>query len=172
MKQFSTHDLLWVLKSSNKRLCVLMSTQEHSREWLYGAMSTHECWWALIASWWCHAHDCTCAPMSAHCSMAPSSWVHGCSWVLMGARAHECSWLLISSTHEKPWTWSHGAMSTHESKRAIMSKGLWVLISTIAPYSWVLLGTHDHTWVLMGAHECSQQVMSTELFHRTINKKC
>ena len=148
MKQFSTHDLLWALMSSRKRSCVLMSTQEHSWVWCHGAMSAHECWWALIASWR-HAHDCSCALVIAHCSMVPSSWLLmaalGCLWVYMGA--HECSWLLIWSTHEKPWAWCYGTMSTHESSRAVMSMAPWsyehssALRSahgTIAQYSWVL----------------------------------
>ena len=34
------------------------------------------------------------------------------------------------------------------------------------------MGAYEHTWAPIGAHERSQQVMSTELFHLTINKKC
>ena len=124
---------------------------------------------------------------------------HGCSWVLNGDQehsklllaayecslglmgAHECSGLLISSTHEKPWAWCHGAMSTHQSTRAVVSmapqgyersSALRSTHGTIAPYSWVLLGTHGHTRALLGAHEHSWQVMSAELFYQTINKKC
>ena len=123
---------------------------------------------------------------------------HGCSWVFNGNQEHswlllaayECLWVimsaheLISSTHEKLWAWCYGTMSTLstlESSRTVMSMGPWgyehpsALRSahgTIAPYSWVLLGTHEHTWALTGAHECSWQDMSAELLHQTINKKC
>ena len=178
MKQFSTNDLSWALLSSHKHSCVLRSTQKHSWVWCYGAMSAHEC--SLL-----HVTKL----MSAHgCSWVfngnqEHSWLllaaHECSKVLMDA--HECSWLLISSTHEKPWAWCYGTMSTHESSRAVMSMAPWgyehssALLSadgTLAPYSWVLLGTHEHTWALMGAHECSWQDMSAELLHQTINKKC
>ena len=146
MKQFSTHDLSWAPKSPHKHSCALMSTQKHSWVWCYGAMNAHECWWALIGSWR-HAYDCSWALLSAHCSMVPSSWLlmaahecsmvirntQSCSWLLMSAHeglwglmgAHKCSWLLISSTHEKPWAWHHGAMSTHESSRADMSMVPW-----------------------------------------------
>ena len=56
-------------------------------------MSAHESWWAPMDPWR-HAEDCFWALMSAHCSMAPGSWVfmasHERTWVLM--RAHEHSW--------------------------------------------------------------------------------
>ena len=80
-------------------------------------------------------------------------------------------------TAKKTLCWCHGAMST----RAVLSLVPWgyerssALTSahgTIAPYSWVLLGTHGNTWALLGAHECSWQVMSFQLFNQTINKKC
>ena len=89
-------------------------------------------------------------------------------------------WTLMSS-HEHSWAWCHGAMSTHQSTRAVVSmapqgyersSALRSTHGTIAPYSWVLLGTHGHTWALREAHEHSWQVMSTELFDQTINKKC
>ena len=85
-------------------------------------------------------------------------------------------WTLISS-HEHSWACCHGAMSTDQSTRAVMIMAPWryersSAHGSIAPYSWVLLGTHGQTWALMGAHECSWQVLSAELSYQTINKKC
>ena len=186
MKKFSTHDLSWAHMSSNKHSCVPMSTQEHSWVWWQGAMSTHECWWALIALWWCHTHDCTCGPMSAHCSMAPSSWVfmaahecsmvirntHGCSWLLMSAhecwwvlmRAHDCSWALMSS-HEFSWTWRQGAMSTKGELKSCHEPTAMrplALTSTNEP-SWshgpILMSTHECPWALMRTHRPKRGLM-------------
>ena len=109
-------------------------------------MSAHECWWAPMAPWR-HAHDCFWALMSAYCSMAPGSWVfmdthecslafrntHGCFWVLISA--HECQWILMRTrdsswkavrrSHEHSWPSGHGAMSTHESSKTVMSIVPW-----------------------------------------------
>ena len=155
----------------------------HERSWVL--MSAHSlmvpCSWLLLSS-----HECSLL----HGAKLRS--VHGCSWVINGNQehswlllaayecslglmgAHEGSGLLISSTHEKPWAWRHGAMSTHGRSRAVMSMAPWgyehssALMSahgTIAPYSWVLDCAHKQTWALMGAHECSQQVMSHKLIY-------
>ena len=149
-------------------------------------MSPHECWWAPMSPWR-HAHDCFWALMSAYCSMAPSSWVfmdahegslairntHGCSWLLISAHecqwvlmsAYDCSWKAVRRSHEHSWARGHGAMSTHESSKTVMSIvvpwGHWhssLLISAyfaIAPYLWVIMSAHERTWVLMRAHESS-----------------
>ena len=155
----------------------------HERSWrLMSAPSLMApCSWLLLSS-----HECSLL------HGAKLIFVHGCSWVLNGDHEHsklllaayECSWglmgahkgswLLISSTHEKPWAWHHGSMSTQESSRAVISMApwtyerSWALMSihgTIALYSWVLVGAHEHTWVLMGAYDCSWQVVSAKLFH-------
>ena len=140
-----------------------MCTHKPLWVWCYGAMSTHECWWALRASWR-HAHDCSWALTSAQCSMAPTLWL------LMSA-ANKQLWALIStqypswafiisqeqplSTHVHSWAWCHGALTTCENSRAVMSMAPWgsecssALMSahnTIAPYSQVLVGAHEHTW--------------------------
>ena len=135
----------------------------HERSWvLMSALSLMApCSWLLLCShYWSLLHGTKL--MSAHgCSWVLNgnekySWPplagFECSWVVLGA--HECSWLLISSTHEKQLAWLPGAMSTHESSRAVMSMAPWghghssPLMSahcTIAPYSWLLLGPHKHT---------------------------
>ena len=113
-------------------------------------------------------HEHSWAPISTHKQPRAAMSVSDYHWTLM-------------SSHEHSWAWCHGAMSTHQSTRAIMSMAprgyersiaLRSAHGTIAPYSWVLLGTHGHTWALREAHEHSWQVMSTELFDQTINKKC
>ena len=163
MKQFSTHDLLCVLMSSHKRSCVLMNTQEHS--WV--VMSAHSL--RVVPCSWLHlcSHEC--------------SLLHGTklmsAWLFMSANGCSCSWVLMITHQQHSWkamnlvSWSNEYPWEQKSNHEQGAMRLWVLISTIAPYSWVLLGTHDHTWVLMAAHECSQQVMSAELFHQIINKK-
>ena len=152
---------------------------------------------------WHHAHDCFWALMSAHRSMSPISWVFmaspNCfSWgitgphenplALMGTDKHpkatmsvpDCQWALMS-VHEHSWAWGHGAISTHESSKAVMSMAPWghgrssALMSThcaIAPYLWVLMSAHERTWVLMRAHEHSWEFMNAELLHWIIDKKC
>ena len=147
-------------------------------------MSAHECWWAPLVLWR-HAHDCSWALISAHCSMAPCSGVFMAaqeySWAIMSTlehtlalmrthkqarevmRASEYQWALMSS-HGHSLAWRHGAMSTHESSRVVMSMVPWghwnssALMSaygTIAQYLWVLVRAHEHRWVLMRAHEIS-----------------
>ena len=155
MKQFSTHDLSWMLMSSRKHSCVLMSTLEHTWVWCHGAMSAHECWWALIASWR-HAHDCSCALIIAHCSMVPSSWVlmaaHECSMVIRNT--HGCSWLVLSM-HE--WYWV--LMSAHDCSLAALMRSnklgsleQWALMRA-QEQSWAwhhgAMGTHQHSWALI-----------------------
>ena len=172
-----------------------MCTHEHSLVRCYGTMSAHECWWAPAAS--CrYAPDCFWTLMSAYCSMAPSSWVfmdthesslairntHGCSWLLISA--HECQWVLMSTydsswkavrrSHEHSWAWGHGAMSTHESSKTVMSMVPWsnwhslLLMSAycaITPYLWVLISAHERTWVLLRVHEC----WTAQLYNRQKN---
>ena len=59
--------LSWALMSSCKHSCVLMSTQEHSCVGCQGAMSAHECWWAIIA-------PCSWLLLCSHeCSLVDSS---------------------------------------------------------------------------------------------------
>ena len=152
---------------------------------------------------WHHAHYCFWALMSAHCSMAPSSWVFmaspNCfSWAIMGTHEHplalmgsnkqprttmsvpDCQWALMS-VHEHSWAWGHGAISTHESSKAVMSMAPWghgrssALMRAhcaIAPYLWVLMSAHVCTWVLMRAHKHSWEFMNPELLHWIIDKKC
>ena len=137
INQFSAHDLLWALMSSHKRSCVLMSTIKHSWVWCYGAMSAHEGWWALLASWH-HAHDCSWALMSAHCSMVPSSW------------------LLMSAANEQSWA----LMSPHKPSWALISsqEQLWVFLITIE-HSWAAMSNHElgtmEQWALRRAQEQS-----------------
>ena len=136
-KQFSTHDLLWALLSSHRRSCVLMSTHKHLWVWCYGAMSAHECWLTLIASWH-HAHVCSWALMSAHCSMVPSSW------------------LLMSAANEQSWA----LMSPHKPSWALISsqEQLWVFLITIE-HSWAAMSNHElgtmEQWALRRAQEQS-----------------
>ena len=149
MKQFSTHVLSWALMSSHKRSFVLMCTQEHPWVWCYGAISTQECWWVLIASSR-HDHDCSCALLSACCSKSSQvlKWPHDCSLVTL-MRSHELGtmdqWALMSS-QEQSSAWRDEAMSTHHHS--------WVLM---APYH----HTHECSWVLMTKHECLWELMST-----------
>ena len=155
MKQISAHDLLSALMSSHKRSCVIMSTQEHSWVWWYGAMTAHECWWGLRASWR-HAHDCSRALTSGHCCMASNSWAlmaahessmvirntHGCSWLLMSAQkclwmlmsAHDCSLVALMRSHEL------GAMEQWALMRAQEQSWAW---------RHEAMSTHQHSWVLM-----------------------
>ena len=151
---------------------------------------------------WHHAHDCFWALMSAHCSMAPSSWVFmaspNCfSWAIMGTHEHplalmgtnkqpratmsvpDCHWALMS-VHEHSWALDHGALSTHEISKAVISMAPWghgcssALMSdhgAIALYLWVLMSAHECTWVLMRAHQHSWEFMNAELPHWIIDKK-
>ena len=155
MKQFSTHDLSWVLMSSHKHSCVLMSTNKHSWVWCYGAMNAHECWWALIASWR-HAYDCSCALMSSHCSMVPSSWLfmvaHECSMVIRNTQS--CSWLLMSA-HEGLW----GLISAHDCSLAALMRShelgtmeQWALMrAQEQTWAWCheAMSINQHSWALM-----------------------
>ena len=106
------HEHSWVLMSAHSFnapwLWLLLSSPECSL--LHGAklMIAHGCSWVLNGD-------------QEHSKLLLAAYE--CSWGLMGA--HKCSWLLISSTHEKPWAWHHGAMSTHESSRADMSMVPW-----------------------------------------------
>ena len=179
----------------------------HGHSWAFISMVLwhNECSWVMMS-----AHgpmvSCPWLFLSSHeCSLlhGPSSWVFMASpirfsWAIMGTHEHSLAfmgtnkqpraamsvldyhWTLMSS-HEHSWAWCHGAMSTHQSTRAVVSmapqgyersSALRSTHGTIAPYSWVLLGTHGHTRALLGAHEHSWQVMSAELFYQTINKKC
>ena len=192
----------WPVMSAHELPKALVCAHEYPGALMSMVLWCHECSWVLMSA---HSLVAPCSQLllcSDECSLLHGTKLmsaHGCSWVFNGNQehswlllaahecskvlmdAHECSWLLISSTHEKPWAWCYGTMSTHESSRAVMSMAPWgyehssALLSadgTLAPYSWVLLGTHEHTWALMGAHECSWQDMSAELLHQTINKKC
>ena len=124
--------------------------------------------------------------------IAPWHQAHGFSWVLLMSTheypvdlmsTHKQPWEAMSvpdyhwtlmSSHKHSWAWRNRAMTNCESSRAVMSMAPWgsecssALMSahsTIAPYSRVLVGAHEHTWALMGTPEHSQQVMSAELFH-------
>ena len=186
MKPFSTHDLSWALRSSQKSSCML--THVHPQ--------------ALVSMvLWCYEHSWVL--MSAQSLMAPCSWlllsshecsllygaklmsVYGCSWVFNGNQEHswlllaayecswgllgayECSWLLISSTHEKPWAWCHGAMSTHESSRAVMSMAPWgserssalmsahsTILTSAFGCTWAHMSSFGSSWALTRGHEC------------------
>ena len=182
MKQFSTHDLLWALMSSYRRSCVLMSTHKHLWVWCYGAMSAHECWLTLIASWH-HAHVCFWALMSAHCSMVPSSWLlmsaaNEQSWALMSP--HKPSWALISS-QEQLWvflitiehSWAainaheFGAMQQWPLVRAKEQSWAW-RHEALSPHqpSWAVMAPFHHTqecsWVIMITHEGLWELMSAD----------
>ena len=131
---------------------------------------------------WCHAHGCSWALMSAHCSMVPSSWVFmaspNCfSWAitgpyehplaLMGTNKHpratmsvpDCQWALMR-VHEDSWVWGHGAISTHGSSKAVMSMAPWGHGRSSA-----LMSAHcaiaPYLWVLMSALECLWELMGT-----------
>ena len=108
----------------------LKSPHPNERSWVL--MSAHSfmapCLWLLLSSPECSllhgaklmiAHGCSWVLNGDQEHSKLLLAAYECSWGLMGA--HKCSWLLISSTHEKPWAWHHGAMSTHESSRADMS---------------------------------------------------
>ena len=150
----------------------------------------------------CHAHDCSWALMSAHCSMAPSSGVfmaaEECSWAIISTHEHplalmgthkqqraamsapDYQWALMSS-HGHSWAWRHGARSTLESSRTVMSGGPWdhghllFLMSTddaIAPYSIMLTSANKCWCVLISTHKGSIELMSASMLHWTINQKC
>ena len=157
-------------------------------------MSALECWWAPMVPRH-HAHNCSWALMSAHCSMAPSSGVFMAAqeslWASISTHEHQLAlisthrqqretmstpdyqWTHLSS-HWHSWAWHHGAMSTNESTREVMSMAPWshgslsALKSThgaIARYLCVLVRAHVCTWVLMKAHEHSWDLMSAEVLH-------
>ena len=152
-------------------------------------MSPHECWEAHMTPWH-HAHDCFWALMSAHCSMAPSSWVfmaspNGFSWAIVGTHEHP---LALTGTNKQPWvvlianehpwaamnTWHHGTMNTQESSKMVIRMAPWDhgrssrLMNThgaIVSYSWVLVSTHESTCGLLKAHERSWQLLSADLLN-------
>ena len=178
-----------------------MCTHEHSQAFIRMVLWCHECWWASKVPW-LHAHDCSWALMSTHCSMAPSSGMFMAaqewSWTIMSTHEHpfalmsthkqpreamsapDYQWALMSS-HEHSWAWRHGAMNTHESLKAVMilalkdhghSMKLMSAHGAIAPYLWVLMIAHERTWVIMRAHECSWELISADVLYETINQKC
>ena len=172
----------WAPVSSLVCSWVPRSTREYGAMVQWALMSADECPWP-------HGAMLMTALELSWVLIAPGSQAYCFSWVLLMSN-HEHSWAPntthehskpAKSSHEQSWAWYHGAMSNNESTGAVMSMAPWgyecssALMSahcTMAPYSWVLLGTHEHKWALMGAKERSQQVMSAEPFHQTINKKC
>ena len=90
------------------------------------------------------------------------SGIHmACLLVLMCA--YDCSWKVVRRSLEHSWAWGHGAMSTHESSKTVMSMVPWgnghslLLMSAhcaIAPYLWVLMSAYECLWELMRVHEC------------------
>ena len=154
----STHVWSWVPRSTHEYgAMVLMSTHSliapcswllfcsHGYSLLHETkfMAFHECcWWVIMST---HEHEHPLALMNSHALMSLVPWSNEHSW------EHKCS-------HEHGYEHSSTLMSDH---------------GTIPPYSWVFLGTHEQMWALtgvMGAHEHSEQVMSAEPFHQTINK--
>ena len=164
-----------------------MCTYEHSLELMSMVLWHHKRSWVL---------------MSAYGPMAPSSWVfmaaHECSCTIMSIlehqlalicthrklraalNTHEQPWVLMSS-HEHSWAWRHGARSTLESSRTVMSGGPWdhghllFLMSTddaIAPYSIMLTSANKCWCVLISTHKGSIELMSASMLHWTINQKC
>ena len=143
----------------------LMSVVLWCHECLSVLMSAHSlvapCSWLLLCSNGCSLLHGT-KLMSVHgCSWVFNgyqelSWrllaAYGCLWVHMSA--HDCSLVALIRSHElgaidqwtlmrapeQSWAWHHEAMSTHQHSSAFSSAH-----GTIAPYSWVLLGTHEHT---------------------------
>ena len=123
-------------------------------------MNSHECPWALIST---HVRSGALISMVLwhnECSLAIRN-THGCSWLLTSANecqwvlmsAHDCSWKAVRRILEHSWAWGHGAMSTHESSKAVMS---------MVPSALII--THErslcHSTILMSAHECSWAHMS------------
>ena len=176
-----------------------MSSHEPSS----GLMSSHECSWTLMSThkyWamaprgfisaskgqWPHGSRLMTTlklSLSAHCSLAPSSWefvaAHEWSWAIMSSHEHpsalmsfhkqpraamsvyDCSWALMPS-HEHSSTWRHGAMGTHESLKEVMSMASWGLRPSLAlllpkyythECSWSQMSTHEHSWALMSPHD-------------------
>ena len=127
---------LWVLMRANGRSWLFISsTHEKPWAWHHGAMSTHECWWVLRASWH-HDHDCSMVSsswlfMAAHeCSMVIRD-TYGCSWLLMSA--YEVYWVLMSA-HDCSLA---ALMSAHCS----MAPSSWLLMSAANEQSWALIST-------------------------------
>ena len=109
MKQFSIHELSWVLMSSHKHSCALMSTLKYGAMTHWVMMSANDpmapCSWLLLSS-----HEC----LLLHGPKLMS--VHGRSWVLIGNQEH--SWLLLAA-YLCPWM----PMSAHECPWLLMKSG-------------------------------------------------
>ena len=114
-------------RSEDRIVCkieIVLSTSAHSfiAPWLWLLLSSPECS-LLHGAKLMIAHGCSWVLNGDQEHSKLLLAAYECSWGLMGA--HKCSWLLISSTHEKPWAWHHGAMSTHESSIADMCMVSW-----------------------------------------------
>ena len=109
----SNNEPLWQFMTNYEHLLALIGTQEHSRVWFHGAMTTLESSWALMALWpqdhvWHWAlmraqkcpwalifiHECSCHHGAMHVS------VHGWTWAFISI--HEYSWAFMS-TYKRPW---------------------------------------------------------------------
>ena len=106
----SNNEPLWQFMTNYKHLLALIGTQEHSRVWFHGAMTTLESSWALMALW-PQDHAWPWALMRAHESSRVPMSTHFYSWMLMApwSHAYECSWLIMS-IHKHSWVF----MSIHE----------------------------------------------------------
>ena len=124
---------------------------------LSSALSAQKSPWALIIAHvcsWHHAHACSRLLMS----------IHEFSWALMSS--HEHSWALcygamaptaLMSIHERSWVWRHDAVTTHNA---------------LAQYLSVLMSAHKCSWVLLSDPEYSWVILSVQVVHSVINKKC
>ena len=175
-----------------------MCTYEHSKALISMRLLCHERSWLLMSAPG-PMTPCSWLLLSSNeCSLlhgAKFRHVLCCSRVLMSNHKH--SWAPIStqkqpkeamSDPDYPWAHitshghsCHGAMSTHESLRVVMSMAPWghgnssALMSahgTIARFLWVLVRAHECSWVLIRAQECSWDLISGEVLHQRINTKC
>ena len=159
----------------------LIRAQEHPWAWHFGAMAPL----AFISAsngQWPHGSMLMTTlklSLSAHCSLAPSSWefmaAHECSWAIMSSHEHpsalmsthkqpraamsayDCSWALMTS-HEHSSAWRHGAMGTQESLKEVMSMASWGLGPSLAlllpkHYNHEFMIPNEHSWELRSAHE-------------------
>ena len=155
MKQFSIHELSWVLMSSHKHSCALMSTHKYGamaqwalmsadeRPWLHGAMlmTAFELSWVLIAPW-PQAHECSWTLMSAHWQSGTLMVAFGCLLVPMSVNG--CSWGPVIA-HEKQLG---EAMNT----RDLRAMEQWALMRA-QKQSWAwchgVMDTHLYSWALI-----------------------
>ena len=122
----SNNEPLWQFMTNYEYLLALIVTQERSRIWSHGTVTTIESSWVLVALW-PQDHACQWALMRAHESLIVPMSAHFYSWMLMApwSHAYECSWLIMT-IHTHSWVF----MNIHE-------------------YSWAFMGTYKRPWALI-----------------------